>query len=102
RVAYSGASPPAALHAGDVGGVPPRRTCADAGHRPLGDGGLFRTAKEYAIWIPQSVFRRRLGAVLGVFPGHHAVYQRVDYSAAADGGVPLSRKVVEGRGNRPA
>ncbi len=43
---------------------------------------FFDQQKNTLVRISESVFRRRAGAVFGFFLGHHALYQRVDYSCS--------------------
>ena len=43
---------------------------------------FFDQQKNTLVRISESVFRRRAGTVFGFFIGHHALYQRVDYSCS--------------------
>src|SRR4030095_1234372 len=97
RISDPGAAPAPAFYAGYAGGVSPRRACADARHRPSSDGGFLRPAEKYPVRLSESLFRRSPGAIFGVFLGHHALYQRVDYFAVVDCRLSLPGEVVERR-----
>ena len=79
-----------------------RRPHRHARHQQGGARHPRRSGEEHDVRAVRHVLGAEPVADDDLRAGHHALHQRVDHPAAADGGLAVPRAAVEGRGARPA